>query len=96
MSRERDLIANIQAGREYIKSANLTLTERQAQQRQIKAWERDLVELGGTVPPEAPKPKATPKRLAPALRVNAGYVVVNDRDQPGQAIHATRDSLCRR
>lgn len=92
MNRETELIANIQARRDYIRNANLTLTQRQAQQRQIKAWERELAHLGGTVPPEPPRSKATSERQAPALRVNAGYVVVNDQDQPGQAIHASRDS----
>jgi hypothetical protein len=65
MSRERELIANIQARRDYIENGNLTRTEALRHKRAIEAWEEELVALGGTVPPEPPRRKPSTGRYAP-------------------------------
>jgi hypothetical protein len=89
MNRERELIANIRARRDYIKYTNLPLTEGQAHQRQIKAWERELVALGGTVPAEAPKPKPPTGHVAiyhASRRVQFGLGGLRDRRAESQRL----------
>jgi hypothetical protein len=52
----RELIANITARRNYINThGNLSLTEVNRHKRQIRAWERELENLGGEMPKNEPR-----------------------------------------